>query len=142
MAGPVARARSLRAARPRARATATAALAMLALLGAPGCGEGDVYENTLLVQGEPGSGRQIIAQKDCGACHTIPGVRGARGKVGPSLAGFAQRGYIAGELPNRPTLLVRWLPNAPELVPGTAMPAIPMTERQARDVAAYLYTLD
>jgi mono/diheme cytochrome c family protein len=125
-----------------AKASAGAILALLALLGATGCGEGDVYEATLLVEGDPGSGRRIIAEKDCGACHAIPGIGGARGKVGPSLAGFAQRGYIAGELPNRPTLLVRWLPNAPELVPGTAMPPIPMTERQARDIASYLYTLD
>lgn len=119
-----------------------AALMLSALLGAEGCGEGDVYEDKLLVEGDPGSGRVIIAEKDCGVCHTIPGVRGARGKVGPSLAGFAQRGYIAGELPNRPSLLVRWLPNAPELAPGTAMPAIPMTEREARDIAAYLYRLE
>jgi mono/diheme cytochrome c family protein len=125
-----------------AKASAAAVIALLALLGATGCGEGDVYEDTLLVEGDPGSGRRIIAQKDCGACHAIPGIRGARGRVGPSLAGFAQRGYIAGELPNRPTLLVRWLPNAPELIPRTAMPAIPMTDRQARDIAAYLYTLD
>lgn len=128
--------------RPRAAGRATAAaLALLALLCVPGCGEGDVYEGELLVQGDPDSGRGIIARLDCGACHVIPGVPNARGRVGPSLAGFARQGYIAGQLPNRPAVLVEWLGNAPGLIPGTVMPAFALTEREARDIAAYLYSL-
>jgi cytochrome c1 len=62
--------------------------------------------------------------------------------VGPSLEGFADRGLIAGRLPNRPDMLARFVRDAPSLVPGTAMPAIPMTDRDAADIAAWLGSLD
>jgi cytochrome c1 len=78
---------------------------------------------------------------ECGACHEIPGVSGARGRVGPPLGKFARRVYIAGKFPQDPSTLARWISNAPTLSPGTAMPAIPMTVDEARDMAAYLYTL-
>ena len=38
--------------------------------------------------------------------------------------------------------MVRWIRDAPSLSPGTAMPAMPVSDAQARDIAAYLYTLD
>ena len=54
---------------------------------------------------------------------------------------FSRRTMIAGELPNSPDNLVRWIKD-PELVePGTAMPDLGLTDSEARDVAAYLYTL-
>src|SRR5690606_21805350 len=60
--------------------------------------------STVAATARPGSarrGRTILAsgQYGCAACHTIPGVRGARGIVGPSLVGFADRPFIAGRLP-------------------------------------------
>ena len=91
--------------------------------------------------GDSAAGKAVIAAIGCGACHAIPGIPGARGTVGPPLAGFARRAYIAGVIPNRPELLVQWVRDAPSLVPDTAMPALPLSERQALDVAAYLYTL-
>jgi cytochrome c len=93
------------------------------------------------VLADPRSGRELITRVGCAACHVIPGVPGVRGRVGPSLQGFAQRLYIAGTLPNVPPTLVEWVRNAPALVPQTAMPALPIGEREARDIAAYLYTL-
>ena len=48
---------------------------------------------------------------------------------------------IAGELPNSPPNLVRWLLNPPSVEPGTAMPDLGLTDQQAHDIAAYLYTL-
>lgn len=77
----------------------------------------------------------------CGACHEIPGVTGARGRVGPPLKAFARRVYIAGKFPQDPSILARWIADAPSLSPGTAMPAIPMSTDEARNMAAYLYTL-
>ena len=91
--------------------------------------------------GDPAAGRQVIEAIGCGACHRVPGVPGVRGTVGPSLAGFAARDLIAGVVPNRPALLIRWVRDAPSIAPETAMPALPLTETEARDVAAYLYTL-
>jgi cytochrome c len=86
-------------------------------------------------------GRQTIAAFGCGACHTIPGVRGANGLVGPPLLWWSRRTYIAGELPNTPDNMVRWIRDPQRVEPGTAMPALGLTDQQARDVAAYLYTL-
>ncbi|MBD0271921.1 MAG: c-type cytochrome [Acetobacteraceae bacterium] len=116
------------------------ALVLLALLA--GCDEGDVGEGRLLVEGDPENGRRLIARLGCGACHVIPGVKGARGRVGPSLDGFSRQGYIAGEFPNRAPMLIRWITEAPALSPRTAMPASALTEREARDVASYLYRLE
>ena len=86
-------------------------------------------------------GKALIASKGCGACHVIPGVRGARGLVGPPLYFFSRRTMIAGELPNTPDNLVRWIKDPKLVEPGTAMPDLGLSDEQARDVAAYLYTL-
>lgn len=91
--------------------------------------------------GDAARGRQVIDQFRCGACHTIPGVRQANGLVGPPLMFFSRRTMIAGELPNTPDNLVRWLRSPKSVEPGTAMPTLGLSDQQARDVAAYLYTL-
>jgi cytochrome c1 len=44
-------------------------------------------------------------------------------------------------LPNTPENLVRWLRDPQKLNPRTAMPDLGVTERDAQDIAAYLYTL-
>ena len=87
-------------------------------------------------------GLALIERQGCGACHDTPGVAWPRGQVGGPLAGFADRALIAGRFPNRPDVLVNWLRDPPALSPTTAMPATGLSETQARDVAAYLYTLD
>jgi cytochrome c1 len=91
--------------------------------------------------GDPARGRQAISAYGCGACHLVPGVTGAQGMVGPPLTAFAKRGYIGGEAPNTTSSLIRWLMNPQSIEPGTAMPALGVTEAKARDMAAYLYTL-
>lgn len=91
--------------------------------------------------GDAENGRALVAMFACGACHAVPGIRGADGSVGPSLAGFAGRNYIAGTLPNDPATTAAFVRNAPALVPTTAMPALPLSEAEAIDVAAFLATL-
>jgi cytochrome c len=86
-------------------------------------------------------GRLLLEQYDCGKCHIIPGVRRAQGRVGPTLEVFARQVYIAGELPNRPELLVRWIQQPSALVPDTLMPDQGVPEAQARDMGAYLMSL-
>jgi cytochrome c1 len=61
--------------------------------------------------------------------------------VGPPLILFGERTMIAGELPNTPDNLVRWLENPQMIENGTAMPDLGLTVDQAYDIAAYLYTL-
>ena len=62
--------------------------------------------------------------------------------MGPPLDAFAHRSFIGGAVPNRPAVLIQWIREAPKLVPNTAMPPMPLDEGDARDVAAYLYTLE
>jgi cytochrome c len=86
-------------------------------------------------------GRQVIIQYRCGSCHTIPGIHGAHGVFGPPLALIARQTTIAGNFPNQPANLVRWVMAPTSMKPKTAMPDLGLSEQQARDAAAYLYTL-
>ena len=95
-----------------------------------------------LAGADPDRGRRIADRVACAACHQIPGIPWPRGRVGGSLDGFADRPLIAGRFPNQPRVLVRWLRDAPSLAPGTGMPPQALTAAEARDVAAYLYTLE
>ncbi len=120
-----------------------AAVASAALMGAlalSACRE-PVSGGDRAVDGDPERGRSLIAAVGCGACHTIPGVAGARGNVGPPLEHFGSRSLIGGVMPNQPALLIRWVRDAPALAPETAMPTLPLDETEARHVAAYLYGL-
>lgn len=87
---------------------------------------------------DPQRGRELMAHYQCGRCHVAAEVPAAAGRIGPPLDGFGQRSYIAGELPNTPDNLVRWLRDPQAAVPGAAMPSMGLSEADARDVAAYL----
>lgn len=95
-----------------------------------------------LAGANPTEGLRLIETEGCATCHRIPGVQWPRGAVGGSLDNLKAQAMIAGRFPNRPEVLVAWLRNAPAMAPDTAMPASGLTEDQARDVAAYLYSLD
>lgn len=93
---------------------------------------------------DPGAaarGSIIIGQQQCGSCHVIPGIASANGVAGPPLAGLARRTMIAGVIANTPAGLAAWLRAPQAAVPGNAMPDMGLTDAQARDVAAYLDTL-
>lgn len=86
-------------------------------------------------------GPALIQAYGCDACHVVPGVRTARGTVGPPLNQFARRAYIAGTLHNEPDNLIRWIRDPQHVVRGVAMPDTGVSNKDARDIAAYLYTL-
>lgn len=92
--------------------------------------------------GDSAAGRQDLYQLGCGSCHTIPGIVGAHGKVGPSLEGIATRSYVAGELPNQPPNLERWIQHPHSVHPESLMPELGLTDAQSRDISAYLYSLN
>jgi cytochrome c2 len=125
--------------------------AVCAALLLAGCSELDHLRSTWqpatladarrVLDGDPQRGRQLVAQHGCTSCHEIPGHRAPSAHVGPPLTRFALRTNIGGSLPNQPGQLVRWVINAPEELPGTGMPALHLEVADARDVAAYLYTL-
>ena len=91
--------------------------------------------------GNPHAGKLAIQAYGCGACHTVPGVRGADGLAAPPLTRFADRSFIAGEASNTTDNLIRWIQAPESIEPGTAMPNLGVTAGIARDIAAYLYTL-
>jgi cytochrome c len=91
--------------------------------------------------GDPERGWQAIQTYGCHSCHQIPGVPGANSFVGPPLVAWAARQYIAGKLPNEPDYLVQWIRFPQAIEPGTAMPNMGVTEQDALDISAYLYTL-
>jgi cytochrome c1 len=91
--------------------------------------------------GNPANGRHLLYSYSCGSCHAIPGVTEADGTIGPPLRGFGSRVYIAGIQQNTPENLSRWIAQPQEVQPGNAMPDLGVTREQARDIAAYLYTL-
>lgn len=116
---------------------AATAVALLSL-----CACADKTDSPRVIAGaDADAGLAVIERVGCAACHSVPGVAWPTGTVGGSLEGFAGRSLIAGRFPNQPETLVRWLRDAPSLSPETGMPPMPITDAQARDVAAYLYTL-
>jgi len=103
------------------------------------CGLGPTQIST---GGDSVVGGQELYRLGCGSCHTIPGIVGAKGKVGPSLDGIAGHSYIAGQLPNQPPNLQRWIQHPHSIHPATLMPELGITEAQSRNIAAYLYSLN
>ena len=87
-------------------------------------------------------GQRALYQYACHACHTIPGITGSRSNVGPPLTGIANRQLIGGKLANNQENMIRWLRHTREVDPLTAMPQMNVSERDARDMAAFLATLD
>jgi cytochrome c2 len=90
--------------------------------------------------GDPGRGQAVFLQYGCGSCHKLSNVRKATGLVGPPLDGIAARVIIAGRLPNSPSNLQRWIRNPDGVSPGTDMPDLHVSARDARDISAFLYT--
>ena len=87
--------------------------------------------------------RGIVAlrQYGCATCHRIPGVVGADAPVAPPLADMATRTFIAGVVANDRADLIRWLRSPQSLNADSAMPDLGVTERDAADMVAYLYSL-
>ena len=106
-----------------------------------GCEGAETRRAEAITRGRADHGREAIRRFGCGACHTIPGIRGADALVGPSLDRIASRMYIAGHMINEPRAMIDWLRDPRHHRSPTAMPTLGLTEQDARDIAAYLYTL-
>ncbi|HSU17415.1 c-type cytochrome [Longimicrobium sp.] len=125
---------------PRLRSAA--ALAALALASA--CTQdrlSDAQAMQLTRGGRAELGRQWMENYGCGGCHVVPGIPGARGRVGPPLDNVTARLFIGGVTENKPDNLIAWIQDPQSIDSATAMPRTGVTQRQARDIAAYLYTL-
>lgn len=120
-----------------ARARWMGAIAAVAVLGLAGCDDG--APSVAVAGGDPDRGAVAIGAYGCGTCHVIPGIPGARSLVGPPLNHLGRQIYIAGIVPNTPEALTTWIVDPPAMDPRTAMPDLGVSEREARDIAAYLY---
>jgi cytochrome c len=93
------------------------------------------------VAGDPENGRRLFVARGCGGCHTLETSDGATGLVGPRLTNVVLRPTLAGEaIQTTPENLARWIMDPPAMKPGTAMPKLGLTEQEAQDVAAFLYS--
>ncbi|WP_337268253.1 c-type cytochrome [Oryzifoliimicrobium ureilyticus] len=92
-----------------------------------------------LTGGDPSKAPAIFTRYGCSGCHTIPGIAGADGKVGPSLAELREKIYLAGSVNNSPENLVQWILSPQHFEPHSAMPVTGINEEEARHLAAYLY---
>lgn len=123
-----------------------AAVALLGLLVLPwlwtACGVRPTPVQPMQVSGgDADLGKQALSSYGCGACHQVAGIANARGDVGPPLDGIARRRIIGGYLANDPANLIRWIQDPQGVAPGNAMPNMNVTDQDARNIAAYLYTL-
>jgi len=106
------------------------------------CTNAETYKAAAaMTGGDPNRGSEALTSYGCDTCHTIPGIRSARGLVGPPLTSVGSRVYLAGRVPNTPDNITRWIQHPHEIDDKTAMPETGVTDQDARDIAAYLYTL-
>jgi cytochrome c oxidase subunit 2 len=90
--------------------------------------------------GPAADGKAIFAQSACVGCHTIRGV--SSGALGPDLTRFGSRHTLAaGILPNTVENVAAWIKDPPAIKPDAKMPALGLTDEQARAVATYLIGL-
>ena len=115
-------------------------VALVAALALSGCIQG-TQTPPPETDGDRERGAHLIGVYGCGGCHIIPGIDDANGLAGPPLTHWVERRYIAGALRNEPGELIRWIMDPQAIEPGTAMPTMAITEPEARDIAAYLYTV-
>ena len=113
-----------------------ASMAFLSLALA-GC-SGSVQRSVRVASGAERSAPELMRQYGCPACHVIPHVPGAVGKVGPSLESLNRRCYLAGSLQNTPDNLRNWIMHPQHYQPGTAMPEMGVTRPDAERMAAFL----
>jgi putative membrane protein len=114
-------------------------MVLLLTVGLSGCDHDEARSSWALSGAHAERGPALMKSYGCATCHTIPGMENARGQVGPPLAQFGRRAFIAGVLSNNPDNLVKWLRSPQSVIPGNAMPNTGLTEEDARDIAAYLY---
>jgi cytochrome c len=117
-----------------------ALVAALVLAGAA-CGPNRIEAARALTGGEPERGRELVRRYSCGSCHVIPGVSEDIGKLGPTLDGVAGRARLGGQVPNTPENMKSWIRDPHAMKRGSGMPKLGVSSDDARDLAAFMYTL-
>jgi cytochrome c oxidase subunit 2 len=85
---------------------------------------------------------QSVFQARCAICHSVRGLAGSQGSLGPDLTHVMSRRTIAaGTLPNNTGNLAAWISNSQSLKPGNDMPNEDLNGPQLHALLAYLQTL-
>jgi len=114
--------------------------AVVAVFVLSACSDERSQPSQSLTNGDPDRGKIALTTYGCVACHTIPGVPGSNSLTAPPLIGISQRSYLAGMVENTPDNLRLWIQHPRRVNPHTAMPEQGVTDEDASDMAAYLYT--
>ncbi len=121
-----------------AQSEAVAAFVMNAGTG-DGSREGRKSSGTVSRGGDPASGKELVETIGCKGCHVIGDddrMRVARGfsfDIAPELTRAGSK--------LDPDWLFRWIKNPREYRPTTPMPNLRLSDREARDIVAYIMTL-
>lgn len=87
-------------------------------------------------------GPETFTASGCPACHTIDGVQGANGTIGPNLSHFGSRTTLAaGILQNTPENLQAWITDPQAIKPGNVMPNLNLRPRDVEVLVSYLHSL-
>ena len=89
-------------------------------------------------------GQQLFTSRPCGACHTVQGIQGASGSVGPNLStvaavagqrkpGMTAEGYLRESITEPDAYIVKGFQRG-------AMPKLPLDDQQVDDIVAFLMT--
>ncbi|WP_373047531.1 c-type cytochrome [Vulgatibacter sp.] len=117
-------------------------LSLAAALALAGC---DHFRDTpparQVGDADPERGAKALVAYGCSGCHFVPGIREATSWVAPPLHNYGERAYVAGVVSNNAENLVAWIRDPQAVNPRTAMPNLGVTEQDARNIAAYLYSL-
>lgn len=108
----------------------------------------DQFNAWLAVQRAPAvsngsAGEQVFVRNTCVSCHTIRGLSGASGTVGPDLTHVGSRTTLgAGVIDNTPQNLRDWLSDPQQIKPGVLMPAFKTLSQADLDaLVSYLESL-
>jgi cytochrome c len=110
-------------------------LAAVLVLAAAGCERRETMERS---GGDADRGRAALLKYGCTSCHSIPGIREVN-SVGPPLDNYSRRSHVAETLPNTPENLTLFLLDPAAVRPHTSMPDVGLSEKEARDITAYLF---
>jgi cytochrome c oxidase subunit 2 len=87
-------------------------------------------------------GPETFTASGCPACHTIDGVEGASGVIGPNLSHFGSRTTMAaGIMQNTPENLTAWISDPQAIKPGNVMPNLHIRPRDVEVLVSYLQSL-
>ena len=112
--------------------------------GAPAQSQPAQGEPAAKVAGDANTGKTLLTTKGCIACHTAAGVDGAVGTIGPSLNGIGNatsRPKLADGEANTAASIRGWIKSPNTKKPGTLMPNLGLSDKEADDLTAFLVTL-